>query len=92
LRPSFDRCGSRHESCTWNSAPPSPDYFVKYSRTAFAQIDGLANASLSRQAFASYIAYRASLMAKGENVTSIFTMLSRFVWDLYERGPGMSVH
>jgi hypothetical protein len=65
---------------------------MKYSRAAFAHIDQLANDSLSRQAFKGYVAYRASLMANGEDTRCILTMLSVFVWDLYERGPGMTVH
>ena len=65
---------------------------MKYRREAFSQIDGLANVSLSRQAFARYGAYRDSLVAKGEDAGTIFTKLSAFVWDEYERGPGMTVH
>jgi hypothetical protein len=65
---------------------------MKYSRAAFAHIDQLANDSLSHHAFTRYVAYRASLMANGEDTRCIVTMLSVFVWDLYERGPGMTVH
>jgi hypothetical protein len=65
---------------------------MKYSRAAFAHVDQLANDSLSRRAFKQYVAYRASLMATGEDTRCIVTMLSVFVWDLCERGPGMAVH
>jgi hypothetical protein len=65
---------------------------MKYQRTAFSHIDGLAHASLSREEFSRYVPYRDALMAKGESASRIVTMLGAFVWELYERGPGMTVH
>ena len=65
---------------------------MKYRRAAFAQIDVLAHASLSRGALLQYVAYRNSLMTQGEEANQLFALLAEFVLHQYERGRGVTVH
>jgi len=52
----------------------------------------LAYESLARSEFRRYVTYRDSLMAQGEAPQQLFALLWQFVFEQYERGPGMTVH
>jgi hypothetical protein len=65
---------------------------MEYPPSIFMHVDHFADTALSREAFARYLAYRYSLMAEGEETRAILAILSTYVWDRVERGPGTSVH
>ena len=65
---------------------------MRYRLATFSQVDGLAYASLARSEFRRYVIYRDSLMAQGEETDQLFALLWLFVFEQYERGPGMTVH
>ena len=81
----------QHLNTTPHLGLPSAER-VRYRLATFSQVDGLAYESLARSEFRRYVTYRDSLMAQGEAPQQLFALLWQFVFEQYERGPGMTVH